>query len=238
MSGGAKMYSIDDLKENKDAQITVACIAFFLIAFPTYFSIAADRADGTLGGGVGDYQVNGEVTYVTLDSGSEFIGNGETWEMTYNTDAVNNAADLNIVGIRISMSYGEDETSNGLGCAAPGAGNPAADTITGTANHLEFTGSADGQNNGGSGSHQAMATWYNESMVGAVVSDLSMNEIKAQIDSMGAGLGDHEVSISVAAQAGGSFQCNHDDGGETVDYTVELMVFDYTIVPFIEIPDE
>ena len=235
------MYSIDDLKENKDAQITVACIAFFLIAFPTYFSIAADRADGTLGGGVGDYQVNGEVTYVTLDSGSEFIGNGETWEMTYNTDAVNNAADLNIVGIRISMSYGEDETSNGgLGCTGPAAGNPAADTITGTANHLEFTGSADGQNNGGSGSHQAMATWYNESMVGAVISDLSMNEIKAQIDSMGAGLGDHEVSISVDAQAGSTPlpSCSRSDSGETVDYTVELMVFDYTIVPFIEIPDE
>ena len=48
-----------------------------------------------------------------------------------------------------------------------------------------------------------MAIWYNESMVGAVVSGLSMNEIKAQIDSMGAGLGDHSVSISVAAQAGG-----------------------------------
>ncbi len=232
------MYSMDDLKENRDAQITVACIAFFLIAFPTYFSIAADRADGSLGGGVGDYQVNGEVTYIELDSGSEFIGNGETWPMTYNTVDVNNAEELNIVGIRISMTYGEDETTSGLGCAAPGAGNPAADTITGSVSHLEFTGSADGQNNEGSGSHYAMATWYNESMIGAVVSGLSMNEIKSQIDSMGAGLGDHDVSISVASQEGGSIQCNHEDGGETVDYTVELMVFDYTIVPYIEIPDE
>ena len=29
----------------------------------------------------------------------------------------------------------------------------------------------------------------------------------------------------------------HDDGGETVDYTVELMVFDYTIAPFIDTSD-
>ena len=231
------MYTIDDLKTNRDAQITVGSIVFFLLAFPIYFGMAAGNADGSLGGGVVDYQVNGEITYVLLESGSEPIADGDTWSDTFNTDTINDADDLNIVGVRISMSYGEDETSSGLGCAAPGSGNPAADTITGTASHLEFTGSAEGQNNGGSGSHEAMAIWYNESMVGAVVSGLSMSEIEAQIDSMGAGLGDHSVSISVAAQAGGSIGCTHDDGGETVDYTVELMVFDYTIAPFIDTSD-
>ena len=231
------MYTIDDLKTNRDAQITVGSIVFFLLAFPIYFGMAAGNADGSLGGGVADYQVNGEITYVLLDSGTEPIADGDTWSDTFNTDAVSDADELNIVGVRISMSYGEDETSGGLGCAAPGSGNPAADTITGTASHLEFTGSADGQNNGGSGSHEAMAVWYNESMVGAVVSGLSMNEIKAQIDSMGAGLGDHSVSISVAAEAGGSIGCAHDDGGETVDYTVELMVLDYTIAPYLDTSD-
>ena len=111
------MYTIDDLKTDPDAQITVGCIVFFLIAFPAYFNFAAGGADGSLGGGVADYQVNGEITYVLLDSGSESIADGDTWSMTYNTDAVNNADDLNIVGVRISMSYGEDETSNGFGCA-------------------------------------------------------------------------------------------------------------------------
>ena len=170
-----------------------------------------------------------------LDSGSEPIADGDTWSMTYNTDAVNNADDLNIVGVRISMSYGEDETVSGFACT----GSAAADTITGTASHLEFTGSADGQNNGGSGSHEAMAIWYNESMVGAVVSGLSMSEIEAQIDSMGAGLGDHSVSISVAAQAGNEPlpQCSRSDGGETVDYTVELMVLEYTIAPYLDTSD-
>ena len=230
------MYTMEDLKTNRDAQITVGSIVFFLLAFPIYFGMAAADADGSLGGGVADYQVNGEITYVLLDSGTESIPDGETWPMTYNTGDVNNAEDLNIVGVRISMSYGEDETSNGLGCVVTG-GNPEADTITGTASHLEFTGSASGQNNGGSGSHEAMAVWYNESMVGAVVSGLSMDEIKAQIDSMGAGLGDHAVSISVDAQAGGGPGCAHDDGGETVDYTVELMVLDYTIAPYLDTSD-
>ena len=232
------MYTLEDLKTSKDAQITVSCIVFFVLAFPIYFGMAANTADGSLGGNVvADFKVNGEVTYVLLDSGSESIADGDTWSMTYNTDAVNNAEDLNIVGVRILMSYGEDETSSGIGCAAPGSGNPAADTITGTASHLEYNGSADGENNGGSGSHEAMATWYNESMVGAVVSGLTMDEIRAQIDLRADGLGDHSVSISVAAEAGGSLGCTHDDGGEQVDYTVELMVFEYTIAPYLDTSD-
>ena len=231
------MYTIDDLKNNSDAQIMVGSILFFLLAFPLYFGMAANGADGSLGGGVADYQVNGEITYVMLDSGTEAIADGDTWSMTYNTDAINDADELNIVGVRISMSYGEDESASGFGCI--GSVLAAADTITGAASHLEFNGTADGQNNGGSGAHEAMAIWYNESMVGAVVSDLSMDEIKAQIDSMGAGLGDHAVSISVDANAGNepSPTCGRDDGGETVDYTVELMVFDYTIAPYIDTSD-
>ena len=231
------MYTMEDLKTNRDAQITVASIIFFLLAFPLYFGFAAGNADGSLGGGVADYQVNGEISYVLLASGTEPIGNDDPWSMTYNTDEVSDAEDLNIVGLRISMSYGEDETSGGVGCLAPGAGNPSADTITGTASHLSFNATGDGQNNGGNGAHDVSAIWYNESMVGQVVSGLTMDEIKAQIDSMGAGLGDHAVSISVDAQAGGSPGCNHDDGGETVDYTVELIVLDYTIAPTTDIGD-
>jgi len=232
------MYSMDDLKENRDAQITVACIAFFLIAFPTYFSIAAGNADGSLGGGVGDYQVNGEITYVELASGSEYINNGDSWSEIFNTDAVNNADDLNIVGVRVSMPYDEDETDDeSLGC--PG-GSDAADTISGSISHAEFSGSGDGQNQGGSGSHEVMAIWYNESMVGQVVSGLSMSEIKAQLDSMGAGLGDYAASISVDAQAGNEpngFTCSRTDNGEQVDYVVELIVLDYTIAPYIDTSD-
>lgn len=231
------MYTLEDLQTNRDAQITVGSIVFFLLAFPLYFGFAAGNADGSLGGGVADYQVNGEITYVTLDSGTESIGDGETWSMMYNTDAVDDADDLNIVGVRISMTYGEDETGNdGPLCT----GSDAADTITGTASHLTFNASGDGQNNGGNGAHDVSAIWYNESMVGATISGLTMNEIKEQIDSMGAGLGDHSVSMTVDAEAGGESNplCGQrSDGGEEVSYTVELIVFDYTIAPFIDTSD-
>jgi len=228
------VYTLEDLKTNRDAQITVGSIVFFLLAFPIYFGVAAGNADGSLGGGVADYQVNGEITYVLLDSATEYVVDGTPLMKTFSTDAINNADEMNIVGIRVSLSYGEDESANGVGCAAPGASNPNADTISGTATHLEFTASADGQNNGGSGAHEVSAVWYNESMVGAVVSGLSMSEIKAQLDSDGAGLGEHMMEISVNAQAGGAPLCNHQDDGEEVTYTVELMVLEYTIAPFID----
>ena len=157
------MYTMEDLKTNRDAQITVGSIVFFVLAFPIYFSIAAGNADTDFAGAAGDYQVAGELTYVVLASGTESIADGDTWSMTYNTDAVNDADELNIVGVRISMSYSEDETSQNC------AGGDGADTITGTASHLTFNASADGQNNGGNGAHDVSAIWYNESMLGAYV---------------------------------------------------------------------
>lgn len=231
------MYTMEDLKTNRDAQITVGSILFFVLAFPIYFGYAAGTADGTLGGGVADYQVNGEITYIELDSGSEYVADGTPWMETFNTDAINNADELNIVGLRVSLSYGEDETANGATCGASGA-----DTISGTASHLNFTGTADGQNNGGNGAHEVTAEWYNASMVGAVVEGLTMDEIKEQIDSMGAGLGDHSVEIAVSADVGDENPipiggCQRSDDGETVDYTVELMVLEYTIAPFIDTSD-
>jgi hypothetical protein len=231
------VYTMEDLKTNREAQITVASIIFFVLAFPIYFGIAAGNADGSLGGGVADYQVNGEITYILLDSATEYVADGTPLMETFSTDAINNADDLNIVGVRVSLSYDEDETANGVGCAAPGASNPDADTISASATHAEFTNSADGQNNGGSGSHEVSVVWYNESMVGAVVSGLSMSEIKAQLDADGAGLGEHMMEISVSAQAGGAPLCNHQDDGEEVTYTVELMVLEYTIAPFIDTSD-
>ena len=230
------MYTMEDLKTNRDAQITVGSIVFFLLAFPLYFGLAAGNADTSLSGSaVADYKVNGELTYVQLDSGTEYVADGTPWTDTFNTDAVDDADEMNIVGLRVSLSYGEDET----GRPAPCLSQTAADTITGTATHLNFTETGDCQNGGADGSHEVTTEWYNSSMVGGeVIEGLSMDEIKEQIDSMGAGLGDHTVEISVAAQAdsctnpiGG----DNDDNGEEVSYVVELVVFDYTIAPFIEV---
>ncbi len=229
------MMTLDDLKTNRDTQITVGCIAFFLIAFPLYFSFAASGVSSVAGTrGVGDYQINGNLTYVQLTDGIEYIADGDTLMIDdLHTDSIDDAEDMNIVGVRVVMSYGEDE-SGGEGILCLG-GQDAADTISGTAMHAGFNGTADGQNNGGSGAHEVVVEWFNSSMVGAEVSGLSESEIISQIDSMGAGLGAYSAEIGVSAETGDepSPSCTdpRTDNGEEVTFSVELIVFDYTIAP-------
>ena len=229
------MITLDDLKSNRDTQITVACIAFFLIAFPLYFSSQGGIGSGSGAmGGVGDYNINGNLSYVEIADGIEYIADGETFSIDdLHTDAIDGAEDMNIVGVRVVMSYGEDESGgNGPLCFG---GQDAADTISGSATHGEFTESADGQNGGQNSEHDVTVEWFNSSMVGASVSGLSESEIVSQIDSMGAGLGTYSAEISVAAEAGNepSPTCTNQrsDEGEEVTYSVELIVFDYTIAP-------
>ena len=225
------MITLDDLKTNRDTQITVGCIVFFLIAFPLYFSFAASGVSSVAGTrGVGDYQINGNLSYVQLSDGIEYIADGDTLMIDdLHTDAIDDAEDMNIVGVRVVMSYGEDETST-AGCL----GGNGADSISGTAMHAGFNGTADGQNNGGNGEHEVVVEWFNSSMVGAEVSGLSESEIISQIDSMGAGLGAYSAEIGVSAETGGEnppFVCQRTDNGEEVTYSVELIVFDYSIAP-------
>jgi hypothetical protein len=227
------MITLDDLKSNRDTQITVACIVFFLIAFPGYFAMKGGNASGSGAmGGVGDYNINGNLSYVEIADGIEYIADGETLMIdNLHTDAVDGAEDMNIVGVRVVMSYGEDEETQGTTCALS-SGQAAADTISGTAMHAGFNGTADGQNNGGGGTHDATVEWFNSSMVGATVSGLSESAIVEQIDSMGAGLGSYSAEISVDAEAGNAPGfCSRSDNGEEVTYSVELIVFDYTIAP-------
>ena len=230
------MITLDDLKTNRDTQITVACIAFFLIIFPGYFALngGASSGSGALGG-VADYNVNGELTYIQIADGIEYIADGDTLMIDdLHTDSVDGAEDMNIVGVRVMMSYGEDEEGSGPPtCVGPFGGQNAADTISGTAMHSGFNESADGQNNGGNGAHDVTVEWFNSSMVGAEVSGLSESEIVSQIDSMGAGLGTYSAEIGVSAEAGNAPGpgCSRSDNGEEVTYSVELIIFDYTIAP-------
>ena len=228
------MITLDDLKTNRDTQITVGCIVFFLIAFPLYFSFAASGVSSVAGTrGVGDYQINGNLSYVQLTDGIEYIADGDTLMIDdLHTDAIDDAEDMNIVGVRVVMSYGEDEETQGT-CLPGLSGQAAADTISGTAMHAGFNGTADGQNNGGSGNHEVVVEWFNTSMVGAEVSGLSESEIISQIDSMGAGLGANSAEIGVSAEAGNAPAptCSRSDNGEEVTYSVELIVFDYSIAP-------
>ena len=235
------MSFMDDLMNNRDKQIMAISIVFFVLAFPTYFFLTAANADSSASlTAVTLYEIDGEYTYIELDAGDEFIPNGDPLMIDdLHTDAIDDAEDLNIIGVRMTMSYTEaEEGGNGIQCV--GGGN-ADDTITGMTMHGDYNETASGSNNGDSGSHTVVSVWVNTSLIDEEIVLMSKGEIISEIDSDGAGLGAYSAEISVDAQAGsGGFApgCQKSDDGEDVTYTIELIVFDYDIKPFFEVIEE
>ena len=236
------MSLMDDLMNNRDKQIMALSIVFFVLAFPTYFFLQAANADSSSSlTAVNEYEIDGEYTYIELAMGDEFIPNGDPLMIDdLHTDAIDDAEDFNIIGVRMTMSYTEAEETNGLTCAAPGgSGNSADDTITGMTMHGDYNETASGSNNGDSGSHTVESYWVNTTLIEQGVVTMSKGEIISQIDSDGAGLGAYTAEISVDAQSGNAAPgCQRSDDGEDVTYTIELIVFDYDIKPFFEVTEE
>ena len=230
------MWTVDEFKRDRDKQILAFGIVFFLLAFPLYFNSASGNLSGSSFGGMDFYEVSGETSYIELDSGMEYVASGDTWTIDdLHTDAIDGADDMNIVGVLVTLSYGEDEEANGATCVGLGQGQSSADTISGTVMHGTYNASASGTNDDAPASHTVESVWYNESMVDAILF-LSESEIIAGIDSDGAGLGAYSLDISVDAQAGGApaLGCERSDNGEEVSYKIELIVYDYTITSVLE----
>ena len=232
------MSFFEELKNNREKQIMAISIMFFVLAFPLYFGLAAAGADEGAGlNAVNMYEVTGEVTYIEIAAGDEFIADGDTLTIDdLHTDSIDDAEDFNIVGVILTMSYTELEDTNGLSCAVA-SGNPAEDTITGMTMHGEYNETASGSNNGDSGGHTVESYWINNSIIDEVVV-MSKAEIVSMVDADGAGLGSYTVEITVDANAGGAPPgCQRSDAGEDVVYKVELVVFDYDIRPFFDLEE-
>ena len=209
-----------------------------------YFIAAPDSSNSSDSKGI--YYVTIIEEVMVLDSGSEYINDGETLELQYSSDSIEEWPNgNNVVGIAIYLSFEEDETSSGLGCAV--GGDTENDEITGSIRHslLDF------QNRTVTGSyynHQGntglqipqdgwplfllggapMDIWYSAENT-APLSNYSISEITDAIDLGEEGLGDYFVDITVDAEEGGSFQCEHNDDGEQVDYEIQLITWDYEI---------
>ena len=227
------MSFFEDLKRDRDKQIMALSIVFFVLAFPTYFYLAASNSDGSSGlNSVEMYVIDGELTYIELDAGDEFVADGDPLVIDdLHTDSIDNAEDLNIVGVVLTMSYTEAEETSGLPCAL-NDGQPAADTITGMTMHGDYNETASGSNGGESGSHSVESWWVNISMFEEVVL-MSKADIISEIDADGAGLGAYSAEISVDAEASGTETCQRSDAGEDVTYTIELIVLEYDIKPLV-----
>ena len=227
---------VERVKTERDAQILVAGILFFTIAFPVAFASAAAGVESAGLTAVGDYVVNGEVETILLEEGGEYIQDGDEWPVSQTSDAVRNEIETaggNVIGVRITLTYDEDETSSGLTCGAVG-GNDAPDTITASLEHNEMTNSGSGEN---PGSHTVDLTWVNLSLLDEeVISGMSGTEISDELNAGDAGLGAYDIIIGVSAATGNAgFGCERSDNGEDVSWTIELLVLDFTVAPYIEV---
>jgi hypothetical protein len=227
---------VERVKTERDAQILVAGILFFTIAFPVAFAGAAAGVESAGLTAVGDYVVNGEVETILLEEGGEYIQDGDEWPVSQTSDAVRNEIETaggNVIGVRITMTYDEDEEASGATCAAA-SGSDAPDTITATLEHSEMTNSGSGEN---PGSHTVDLTWVNLSLLDEeVISGMSGTEISDQLNAGDAGLGAYDIVIGVTAAAGNApGLCSRSDNGEDVSWTIELLVLEFTVAPYIEV---
>ena len=198
------MSFLEELKNNRDKQIMAISIAFFVLSFPAYFYFAAQGADPSGASNVvATYEIEGEPQYIELGSGDEFIADGETLSIdNLHTDSIDDADDMNIIGVRLTMSYTEAE-DRWSSWAGPQGGQPAEDTITGTTMYGDYNQTGSGSNNGNSGSHTVEVYWIsNVSLLDEDTVTMSKSEIIAGIDAGGLGLGAYMAEISVDAEVG------------------------------------
>ena len=220
------MAFMDDLKTDQRTQILVAGMVFFAVAFPLYFNYAANNVDEVqLSGPVGNYSIEGTYSYHQIASGSQYIDDGSTIEITANSDAAGDEIKgKNLVGVRATLTYTDDESGGGLGCVGY---QTADDQVSASLEYPEMM-----PTNGQVVSGESLAVeWHISDLVGTTVSNMSESGIRMLLDGDGMGLGEHYLDISVDVVEGGGtgVNCQTSDNGEEVAYTIELISLEYTI---------
>ena len=219
------MAFMDDLKTDQRTQILVAGMVFFAIAFPLYFNYAASNVDEVqLSGPVGNYSVEGTYSYHQIASGSMYVNDGSTEDIFANSDAsVDDLDGKNLVGVRATLTFTDDETQGGPGCAV--AQGPQDDDVSGG---MDYYGLVEPSTQVSSG-ESVNLEWHDSSIIGTTVSNMSEGAIEMLLDGMGLGEGEHMLSISVSVNTGGGALCTSSDDGEEVSYVIELVSLEYTI---------
>ena len=218
-----------DFPDNRKTRALAAAVIIPFGAFETAYIVSGPDSLSSDNGISGNWIVSGNFDNETLADGLEYVNDGEPIVINMHTDAVEGSEDLNIVGVRVTLQYSEDESSSGFGCAVPGASDPDPDTISGTISNDKINGTASGQNSGGGvSSHTVEVEWFNESMIGNV-SGVSKSNIIQGLEGGENGLGSYTLELSVTAETGGGAGCSHTDEGEDIEYIVELVILDYVI---------
>jgi sodium/proline symporter len=172
---------------------------------------------------IASYEVTGEISFHEITSGSEYILDGEDAQLEMDISGPEDEGEfsmLNIVGVRATLTYSDDEQSP-AGCGS------AEDSVSG---HLMYS-DLHATEEVDSGSVVEIL-WYNSSIIGTTVSNMSKSAIVDMLENDEyLGFGDHFLQISVDVNKGDCidpFRETSDDG-EDVSYLWELITLDYSI---------
>ncbi|MCH2636896.1 MAG: hypothetical protein MKZ56_00785, partial [Candidatus Thalassarchaeum sp.] len=235
--------------DQKKLGAIAAAILIPFCAFEVSYLVANQNSSE----GAGDYIVIVQENWHTLGEGTEYVSDGETLTLEFNTDSIESWPNGdNVVGVCVSLTYSEDETSSGLGCGVLSSGDPEPDTITGAIAHGEFNASDSRTNEESYGLNVDIVWWYDGYWIDNMseiwiedgdywvysVSGYSESEIEDKLDVGGVGLGDYTIDITVDVEMGGGTECTHNDDGEEVEYDIEIKTMSYTIIPFDEFFDD
>ena len=228
---------LDKLQTDRDTQIMTVCIAFFLIAFPAYFGLASSIKDlGVLGGEVGTYEVMVNETVVEVGSIELSIGDGDSADASFNTDAVKDQLSGKHVAIaRLVYSWAETNEETQIGAGAQ-CDEVSADYDLSGATHNESsdTGSESWTENGNCASEVSHAIEFmmidNYSSNNTTYENMTEEQVLSKYGNMELGLGSFITTVSVTADKGSSpVFGDNDDPGEDVTVTLELIVISVTI---------
>ena len=129
----------------------------------------------------------------------------------------------NLVGVRATLTFTDDESQAGIGCAC--CSRSTDDDVSGG---MDYNGLVEPSTQVSSG-ESVNLEWHNSSLVGTTVSNMSEADIEMQLDGMGMGEGEHTLSVSVSVNTGGNGLCTSSDDGEEVSYVIELISLEPTI---------
>jgi len=209
---------------DKNKILTFAAIILIPIAGleATYLAKGPDSSSTKALGGLGNYSIEGTYSYHEIGDDSTYVNDGETVDIIVNSDAAGSELDgKNIVGVRAILTYSDDETQQGIGCAIA---QPAQDDdVYANLVHDMFEQSSptlSGEN--------VILEWHNSSIVNETVSDMTESEVRHMLDGL-FGIGEHMLGITVNVNTGGGAGCQTTDEGEEIAYTIQLISLDYTV---------
>jgi hypothetical protein len=72
--------------------------------------------------------------------------------------------------------------------------------------------------------------WFDRSLFEAgSAENISEGDLRAALDGGDVGFGPSSLDLSVTVSTGGGALCNHQDDGETVQWSISLVVLDYSL---------